>query len=135
MLFFMNFYDKFSLTKSSGPIRHAVLLTAPILPVSVCVTQILVGRGSGYSNFPPTPGQSRPPPLRYSSMRFLAPGFFHESTPFGSLIHTLKHYQILVQILGDIQISKLFCGVSDSAEHKKYFQIGGSLSMDPICLG
>jgi hypothetical protein len=24
-------------------------------PVSVCVTQILVGRASSYSNFPPTP--------------------------------------------------------------------------------
>ncbi len=46
-----------------------------------------------------------------------------------------KTFRILVRILGDIRISKLFCGVSDPAEHKINFQIGGSLSMDPICLG
>jgi hypothetical protein len=50
---------------------------------------------------------------------FLPLVFFHESTPYGPLIHTLKHFRILIQILGDIQISKLFCGVSDPAEHKK----------------
>ncbi len=61
--------------------------------------------------------------------------FFHESTPYGPLIHTLKHFRILVRIHGDIQISKLFCGVSDPTEHKKNVQIGGSLSMNPICLG
>jgi hypothetical protein len=46
----------------------------------------------------------------------LAPGFFHESTPYGHLIHTLKHFRILIRILGDIRIPKLFCGVSDPAE-------------------
>ncbi len=30
--------------------------------------------------------------------------FFYESTPYGPLIHTLKHFRILVRILGDIQI-------------------------------
>jgi hypothetical protein len=30
--------------------------------------------------------------------------FFHESTPYGPLIHTLKQFRILVRILGDIQI-------------------------------
>jgi hypothetical protein len=34
------------------------------LPVSMCVTQILVkGRGRSYSSFPSTPGRIRPPPL------------------------------------------------------------------------
>ncbi len=49
----------------------------------------------------------------------MASGFFHESTPYGPLIHTLKLFRILVRILGDIRISKLFCGVTDDAEHKK----------------
>ncbi len=61
-------------------------------------------------------------PYRYSSTRFLAPGFFHESTPSGPLIHTLKHFRILVQIPGDIRISKLFCGVSNPAEHQQIFR-------------
>jgi hypothetical protein len=33
------------LTKSSGPKCHAIAFTAPILPVFVCITQILVGGG------------------------------------------------------------------------------------------
>jgi hypothetical protein len=46
--------------------------------------------------------------------------FFHESTPYGPLIHTLKHFRILVRILEDIRFSKLFCGVSDPGEqHSK----------------
>jgi hypothetical protein len=42
--------------------------------------------------------------------------FFHESTPYGPLIHTPKHFRILVRILGDIQISKLFCGAPQNTK-------------------
>ncbi len=62
----------------------------------------------------------------------MTPGFFHESPLYGPLIHTRKHFRILVRILGDIRILKLFCRVSDPAEHKLNFQIGGPLSMDLI---
>ncbi len=36
-------------------------LPGRFLPVFVCITQILVGGGSSYSSFPPTPGGTRPP--------------------------------------------------------------------------
>jgi hypothetical protein len=52
MLFLQYIMINLVLTKSSGPKSHAVLLTAPIF---VCVTQILGGMASSYSNFPPTP--------------------------------------------------------------------------------
>jgi hypothetical protein len=45
MLFFQTFITNLVLTKSSGPKSHAVVFTAPILPVSVCVTQVSVGVG------------------------------------------------------------------------------------------
>ncbi len=45
MLFLQYFMINLVLTKSSGPKRHAVAFSAPILPVSVCVTQISVGGG------------------------------------------------------------------------------------------
>ncbi len=45
MLFLQYFIINLVLTKSSGPKRHAVAFTAPILPVSVCITQISVGGG------------------------------------------------------------------------------------------
>jgi hypothetical protein len=72
---------------------------------------------------------------RYSSTRFFASGFFHESTPCGPLIHTIKQFRILVRISRDIRIKKFFLRVSDPTEQKTIFQIGGSLSINPICLG
>jgi hypothetical protein len=45
MLFLQSIEINLVLTKSSGSKRHAVLLTVLILPVSLCVTQILVGGG------------------------------------------------------------------------------------------
>ncbi len=47
MLFLQYIMINLVLTKSSGPKRHAVAFTAPILPVSVCITQISVGGGAG----------------------------------------------------------------------------------------
>jgi hypothetical protein len=45
MLFLQYFMKNLVLTKSSGPKRHSVAFTAPILLVSVCITQISVGGG------------------------------------------------------------------------------------------
>jgi hypothetical protein len=61
MLFLQYIMTNLVLTKSSGPKRHAVLLTAPIF-AGFCVHHTdLGGGGSSYSSFPPTPGGTRPP--------------------------------------------------------------------------
>ncbi len=64
MLFLQTIMINLAVTKSSGPKCHAVALTVPILPVSVCVIQILV-RGGGavaVAAFPPPPAAPAPPP-------------------------------------------------------------------------
>jgi hypothetical protein len=63
MLFLHSIMINFVLTKSSGPKRHAVLLTVPIfVGFCVCHTDLGGGVGSSYSSFPPTPGRTHPPP-------------------------------------------------------------------------
>ncbi len=63
----------------------------------------------------PAPGQTALEGIEYlcslendqrflRSTRFLAFVFFHEWTPNGPLIHTLKRFRILVRILGVIRI-------------------------------
>ena len=44
--------------------------------------------------------------LRDSSTRFSTSGFFHESTPYGPLIHTLKYFRIWFWIRQDIRIRR-----------------------------
>jgi hypothetical protein len=73
MLFLQFIMINLVLTKSSGPKRLAVSLTARILPVSVCVTQILVGGGGAVAiaAFPPPPAATNPHPdfsLQYPSL-------------------------------------------------------------------
>ncbi len=53
MLFLQYIMINLVLTKSLGPEAMRFCLPRKCSPVSVCVTQILVGRGSSYSNFPP----------------------------------------------------------------------------------
>jgi hypothetical protein len=72
MLFSQAIMTNFVLTKSSGPKRHAVLLTVPILPVSVCVTHILVGGGAvAIAAFPPPPAALAP----HSNLSLKKPSF------------------------------------------------------------
>ncbi len=77
MLFLQYIMINLVLTKSSGPKSHAVLLTTPIFAGSVCVAQILVGRGSSNSNFPPTSDRTRPHPnFSWNSPSLTAVGRF-----------------------------------------------------------
>ena len=62
MLFLQYIIIILVLTKASGPKRHAVLLTTPIFAGFCVYYTDLSGGASSYSNFPPTPGRTRPPP-------------------------------------------------------------------------
>jgi hypothetical protein len=65
----------------------------------------------------------------YSSTRYSAFGFFHESTPYGRLNE--KHFQILGEFLEILE----FKSFPPRYQTKNIFQRGGSLSIDPIWLG
>jgi hypothetical protein len=68
---FTMYYDKFGLSKSSGPKHHAVLLTVPIFCRFMCVSHRSWWGGSSYSSFLPTPGRTHPHPdfsLQYPSL-------------------------------------------------------------------
>jgi hypothetical protein len=62
MLFLHYIMTNLVLTMSSGPKSHAVSLTAPIFAGFCVYYTDLSGGASSYSNFPPTPGRTRPPP-------------------------------------------------------------------------
>jgi hypothetical protein len=66
----------------------------------------------------------------------LASGFFHDSTPYGPLIHAPKFiFDFYFEFAEILKFESGSAGVSNLAEQKTIFKIGGSLSMDTISLG
>jgi hypothetical protein len=57
-------------------------------------------------------------------MRFLASGFFHESTSYGSLILTLIFFRFLLRIRGDFLIRGGSPGYDTPRATKNNFELG-----------
>jgi hypothetical protein len=72
--------------------------------------------------------------LKDTSARFLPPGFFHQLTPYGPLIHNLIFFKFGLKS-GEIFIFEI-CSLGPASQlNKKICELGDSLCMDPLVLG